>query len=588
MKKEIQNLSEEILKIEYKLNCYIPSTLWVSDLHGEGKKFARTIKGRFGMLYQTCREALPHFLPHKKLLYITHTIQKRVFSYDASIGMDTQDVVQCLVDILKYKLENKRINPFTEENIFTEAIQRLVANQKIPHIWYEEEWFNQKLVYHLSKTILEIFLDYLIVLGDVFDRGPQPDKIVRILQNNSVKNSMSLIFGNHDILWMGACAGNQSLIAEAMRITCRYDHLAFLDRMGIDYSLLQTFAQKTYPAETITGNFKAKDPSSRSMEKALSIIQFKLEEETINRHPEYKMESRLCLDGLSQMLQKKDIQNLRDTHFPTLNFDKPQELSKQEKEIVADLTKQFLSEEKLKHCIQIFFEKGRVYHIYNNILSIHALVPSNEKGEFESFLQFKGKALLDYIQKTISVVGENYLAGKSNKEADISLFFYLWCGPQSPFFGKDAMKTFERYFLKDKELHKEKKLFWEENVKQAHFQKRMKEEFLIDHVVYGHIPRDHKKGQSISSGDGFAINIDGGFAEAYLNRGHALVQTPKMLYGIILQTEGEPHKDNCVLEQIDIIKEYSHPLTASDTFLASILKEKKKILRQKLKQQEDS
>ena len=411
------------------------------------------------MLYQTCREALPHAFNHGKLLYITHTIQKRAFSYDAGVGMDTQDVVQCLVDILKYKLENKRNNPFTENNIFIEAIQRLVSSQKIPHIWYEEKWFSQKLVYHLSKIILEIFLDHLIVLGDVFDRGPQPDKIVRILQNKSVRNSMSLIFGNHDILWMGACAGNQSLIAESMRITFRYDHLAFLDRMGIDYSSLQKFAEKTYPAEMITGNYKAKNPSARSMEKALSIIQFKLEEETIKRHPEYKMESRLWLDKLAKKLKNKDTQDLNDTHFPTLNFNEPQELSKQEKEIISDLTKQFLTAKKLKQCIQIFFEKGCVYHIYNNILSIHALVPSTEKGEFDIFLKLKGKALLDYIQKIISVVGKNYLAGKTNKEADISLFFYLWCGSQSPFFGKDAMKTFERYFLKNKELHKEKKLF---------------------------------------------------------------------------------------------------------------------------------
>ena len=140
------------------------------------------------------------------------------------------------------------------------------------------------------------------------------------------------------------------------------------------------------------------------------------------------------------------------------------------------------------------------------------------------------------------------------------------------------MRTFVKIFcLKDKELHQEKKLFWEENVKQDHFQRKIKEEFQIEHVVHGHVPRDYKKGQRISSGDGFAINIDGGFAEAYLNRGHALVQTPKMLYGIILQTEGEPHKDDCVLEQIDIIEEYSHPLTASDTFLAGRLKEKKNI-----------
>ena len=162
------------------------------------------------------------------------------------------------------------------------------------------------------------------------------------------------------------------------------------------------------------------------------------------------------------------------------------------------------------------------------------MVPSTEDGSFDSFLGYSGKSLLDYVQKVIDEIGESYIQKKEQKEENLSLMFYLWCGAQSPFFGKSAMKTFERYFLEDKETHKEISLYWHENLQTPSFKQKLLDEFGVDRVVFGHTPRNFDKGKKIASEDGIAINIDGGFAKAYYGRGHALVQTPKQLYGVIL------------------------------------------------------
>jgi len=185
----------------------------------------------------------------------------------------------------------------------------------------------------------------LIVLGDVFDRGDEPDKIIRILSHPEHKKFVNFVWGNHDILWMGAAAGNRSLIAEALRISSRYDNLEFLKRIGIDTTNLQNFADKTYKKE-ITGKFKAKTMICKKMEKALVVIQFKLEEQTIKKYPEFEMENRLNLENLANMLKTKNTDSLNDTDFPTIDFKNPAKLTNEEKELIEKL---FL-EKKARKC----------------------------------------------------------------------------------------------------------------------------------------------------------------------------------------------------------------------------------------------
>ena len=274
----IDKLAHELLQLENELNSNIPTTLWISDLHGEGDRFKSILRGRFGMLYQTCREALPSTFSSDKIQYLVRIIRKKQYIRDDVVGMDMQDVILCLVQVLKYKLTNIRYRVseiFPPE--FSDTINRLLSGLPVPNPIFEEEIISLRLISHLSHSIRQVLLDRIQVLGDIFDRGPQPDKIIRILSSNAYRHMVDYIFGNHDILWMGAASGNRSLIAEAMRITCRYDHFAFMERLRFDTTHLAEFAERTYPITEITGNFKAKTNRGRAMEKALAVIQFKIE-----------------------------------------------------------------------------------------------------------------------------------------------------------------------------------------------------------------------------------------------------------------------------------------------------------------------
>jgi fructose-1,6-bisphosphatase-3 len=584
---EIDDLANKLLDLDLELNSNIPTTLWISDLHGEGDRFKAILRGRFGMLYQTCKEGLPNTFSSEKIQYLTKIIRKQHFFHDETIQMDMQDVILCLVEILKYKLTNIRSHGseiFRPE--FRDIISRLLAGLPVPDPIFEEKIISDRLISHLSHTIRQVLLDRIQVLGDVFDRGPQPDKILRILSSHFYRNGVDYVYGNHDILWMGAASGNRSLVAEALRITCRYDHFEFLDRLRIDTTKLAEFAERTYPDEKVTGNFKAKTSKGRSMEKCLALIQFKLEEQTIRDFPQYEMSARLWLDRLAEMLKTGNTDGLNDTHFPTLDLDTPGRLTDEEEEIINELTVQFTTNRRLKRLLHFLFTKGKTYHIHNNFLNIHALVPSTAEGEFEEFLGRKGKNLLTYIQDTISRVGENYIAGKVQKKEDQALFFYLWCGPKSPFFGKHAMKTLERYFLIDKETHVENSLFWKDNMQTRTFKKKMQEEFGVQRVIFGHTPVNYKKGVQMASEDGVAINVDGGFAAAYYNRGHSLVHTPHQLYGIILPTPDEIKEAERKLESapldIELIDEFRHPMKIRDTIAGKRMKVERDRIMQRL------
>lgn len=582
---EFDKLTNQLLQMDIDLNCNIPTTLWISDLHGEGDRFKSILRGRFGMLYQTCREGLPNTFSPNKTQYLVSIIRKKRFFHDDEIRMDRQDVIFCLIQVLRYKLTNIRYNIddiFQPE--FYDIINRLLSGSPVPDPIFEESIISERLIAHLSDAIRRVLLDRIQVLGDIFDRGAQPDKIIRILSSSYYRNMVDYVLGNHDILWLGAASGNKSLIAEAIRITCRYDHFEFMERLRFDTSKLAEFAMSTYPAAKVTGNFKAQTDMGKSMEKALAVIQFKIEEQTIRDFPDYDMQSRLWLDKLAEMLKTDNVSGLNDAHFPTLNLENPGQLTPEEQEVIDDLADQFKHNSKLKRLLTYFFTMGRTYSVLNNILNIHALVPSDAEGNFEEFLGRRGKVLLDFIQETIRRVGRNYLGDTPQDPKDQALFFYLWCGPKSPFFGKHAMKTFERYFLKDKKSHDERTLYWKQNLKTDTFKKKLQDEFGVQRVVFGHTPVDYLKGRQMASDDGIAINVDGGFAASYYNRGHALVHTPHQIYGIILPTPDEIKEAEKKLESapldIEIIDEFRQPMKKKDTVEGKVLKaERDKLMK---------
>jgi len=587
-KKDIDKLAHQLLEIESELNANIPTTLWISDLHGEGDKFKSILRGRFGVLYQTCKEALPNTFSSEKIQYLAKIIRKREYFLDQHNQMDRQDVILCLVQVLKYKLTNainRSYEIFLPE--FRDIISRLLAGLSVPDPIFEEEIISDRLISHLSHTIRQVLLDRIQILGDVFDRGAQPDKIIRIISSPAYRDMVDYVLGNHDILWMGAAAGTPSLVAEALRITCRYDHFELLERLRFDVQPLADFAVKTYDIDKVTGNFKAKTDKGRAMEKALAVIQFKLEEKLIGEYPQFKMENRLWLGRLCKMIKSGKTDGLNDTDFPTIDLDNPLQLTPEEEDLISNLIEQFQKNKYLKRLLKFFFTKGKTYSITNNFLNIHALVPSTQKGDFDEFLGRKGKNLLDFIQNSITRAGQNYLQETKQEPDDQALFFYLWCGPKSPFFGKHAMKTFERYFLHDKETHTERSLFWRDNMQTNEFKKKIQEEFGVERVVFGHTPVNYMKGKRMASDDGIAINVDGGFAAAYYNRGHSLVHTPHQIYGIILPTPDELKEAEENLEpapiDIELIDEFRHPMKVRDTIAGKELENRSREIMAKIR-----
>ncbi|OHD72428.1 MAG: fructose 1,6-bisphosphatase [Spirochaetes bacterium RBG_16_49_21] len=582
---EFHDIIKELTEIESELERNINTTMWISDPHGAGDRFTSILKGRFGLIWRTAQEALSKNFSNEKLDYLDQVIQKERYFTTEEFSLERQDVIAALVKIIRYKVEDiidfDLVRSSINKDLKT-VIENLILNFHVPNIIYENEIIADRVIAALAKIVKQVILGQLVVLGDVFDRGDEPDKILRILSSREIRPYVKFVWGNHDILWMGAAAGNKSLIAEALRISVRYDNLAFLERLGIDLEKLKAFAEKLYPVG-ITGLFKAKLEISKKMEKTLAMIQFKLEEKTIKQFPELGMESRLNLERLAGMMKRGEVEGLTDTHFPTFDPENPLELTAEETDVIDDLAKQFTSSLKIKELMKYLFEVGTLYHINNYILNIHALIPSTEDGKFDKLFGKRGRDLLDHIEKMVKNVGKRYREGATQDPFELAVMFYLWCGPKSPFFGKHAMKTFERYFLKDKATHKEKTLHWGENLKKKEFMDLIMDEFGAERIVYGHTPVDVMKGEKIASPDGRSINIDGGFSEAYLGRGHSLIYTPYSLYAIILPSLDEIREAKHANLKFEEIARFDKPKKVKDVYKGSELARRRDDLMKKLK-----
>ncbi len=579
----------ELSEIESRLEMNIDTTLWISDPHGAGERFVSILKGRFGLVWRTAYEALPKTFSNEKLEHLDRIIKKEKYIEAEDFHMERQDVISALVNIVRYKVQNMQDFDQIRSSFNRDVkplMENLILNFPVPNIVYENHMVADKVITSLSKIVKQVILGQIIVLGDVFDRGDEPDKILRILSQRDFKPFVKFVWGNHDILWMGAAAGNKSLIAEALRISVRYDNLDFLKRLGIDISKLTALSEKLYPGK-ISGNFKAKLEMSKKMEKTLAMIQFKLEEETIKKYPQLGMDSRLNLEHLAELIKTGQSSGLTDTHFPTLILDDPLKLTEEEADVINDLVDQFVKSKQIRRLMEYLFIEGKLYHINNYIMNIHALVPSTEDGNFEELYGKKGKELLDHIEITIKDIGSNYLEGKEQQPFQLAMMFYLWCGPKSPLFGKHAMKTFERYFYRDKATHKEKTLYWGKNIQNPDFISRLMDEFNVERIVFGHTPVDVSKGQKIATPDGRAINIDGGFSEAYLSRGHSLIQTPYSLYAIILPSPDEiidiRKKKEPSRLMFDMIDTFPEPKRVKDTYVGKLQMKRRDYLLEELK-----
>ena len=385
----------------------------------------------------------------------------------------------------------------------------------------------------LANLIQRLVVDHLHVIGDIFDRGPGAHIIMDHLMKH---HNVDFQWGNHDVVWMGAASGHEACIANVIRLSARYNNLAVLEEgYGINLIPLARFALDTYkddPCLCFSVHAKEEEQEREEIElnmkmhKAISIIQFKLEGQLINRRPEFNMEKRNLLDKINYetgiiTIEGKEYQ-LKDCNFPTVDPANPYELSPEEESLMRRLKKAFINCEKLQKHIRFLFAHGSLYLACNSNLLYHGCVPLNEDGSFRKVkigkYTYSGKALYDVLE---------YFARKGYYEQDNKedhyygqdILWYIWSNENSPVYGKEKMATFERYFLDDKQLQQEKKDYYYQLIENEEVVDHILEEFGLDpkssHIINGHMPVELKKGEPPIRCNGRVMIIDGGFSKAY-------------------------------------------------------------------------
>lgn len=560
--KNIQEVSEEIINLQAILNLPKGTELFLSDIHGEYEAFIHILNNGSGIIKNKIEDiykdsitekdrkelATVIYYPEEKL----NLVKKEVKKNNKNIE-EAQSEINEWYKIMLYRLiEVSRAvsSKYTRSKVrkalpkgFDYIIDELLHSQGEDR--NKENYYKQIIesiidlnradafIIAISNLIKRMAIDHLHIIGDIYDRGPGAPIIMDKLMEF---HSLDIQWGNHDILWMGAASGNEACIANVIRICSRYDNLATLEEgYGINIRPLSMFAVKTY-ANDDCKNFlpKAKEVSRYSnsdkiiiskIHKAISVIQFKLEGNLIKKHPEYKMKDRLFLDKINYekgtvLINGKEYV-MNDKNFPTIDPKNPYKLSTEEAEIVERLKNSFLHSEKLNAHVNFLYSKGHMYQNFNQNVLFHGCIPMLENGEFEQVeilgKKFKGKELMDHIEN----VAHKAFYGDSkgiNQEA-IDYMWYFWCGPKSPLFGKDKAATFERYFLAEKELHKENKNPYYSKVDDEKICNKILENFGADieegHIINGHIPVKVKDGESPVRAKGKLIVIDGGFSKAY-------------------------------------------------------------------------
>jgi len=388
----------------------------------------------------------------------------------------------------------------------------------------------------LANVIQRLIIDQLHLLGDIYDRGPGAHIIMDTLVNY---HRWDIQWGNHDMLWMGACAGNKACICNVIRLSLRYANLITLEEgYGINLVPLATFAMETYGDDPclefipkLSGGAKDIDEKTHRlaamMHKAIAIIQFKEEASIIERHPEWNMNDRALFNNIDYKKGEITIDGvaypLKSNMFPTIDTKHPNKLTEEEDLLMNKLVHSFLISEKLQKHIRLLLQHGSMYAVYNNNLLFHASLPLNDDGSLKEVevlpgQYYKGKELMETIEMLVRTAFQAD-ADTEEKTNAIDYFLYLWCGPNSPLFDKSKMATFERYFIEDKKTHKEEKGNYFKLRESEEIIDQILKEFDVEgenaHIINGHVPVHVANGENPIKANGKLMVIDGGFSQAY-------------------------------------------------------------------------
>lgn len=596
-------VSAEIINLQAILNLPKPTEHFLADLHGENEAFTHVLRNASGRIKRRVTElfsvdspmlaeGVTPLTPDEQRDFCTliyYPEQKLELLHQrraADVAFYTRTlynlILICRNFSAKYTRSKVRKSLPAEYAYIIEELLHERTDDANKHGYYEaiigaiiETRRADDFIASLCHVIQQLAIERLHILGDIFDRGPGAHHIMETLCRF---HHLDIQWGNHDILWMGAAAGNRCCIANVLRLSLRYGNSVVLeDGYGINLVPLATFALETYgddPCDLFMPHYlsRKKEPSERQrlldarMHKAIAVIAFKLESQLYARHPEWAMGHRDLINAVDFARDTVTIDGrehpLRDTEFPTIDPASPNRLTEREQELIESLRRSFRISERLQRHIALILSRGSMYKITNGNLLFHASVPLNADGSLKAVRvgdeSLSGRQLMDRIEQIVRTAYDSS-ADDAERDAARDYFWYLWSGPDSPLFDKGKMATFERYFVADKTTHEEPK---------GHYYLLRDDPKIIDsildhfgvtgsdrHVINGHVPVRAANGENPVKADGRLLVIDGGFAHAYHRTtgiaGYTLVYHSKGFY--LVQHEPFTSSTDAVLKDSDIV-----------------------------------
>ncbi|MGI6767260.1 MAG: fructose-1,6-bisphosphatase [Lentihominibacter sp.] len=547
----VKAATEEIVNLSAILALPKGTEYFFSDLHGEHEAFIHMLKSASGVIKDKIDDVFGPDLTSDEREALAALVYNATAEIKRRKVSETDFDKWCKIAITQLTLILKSVT-----NKYTQSKVRKRLPKQYAYIMDEllhaDSKFNmgeyytrivetlvefgeaEEFIIEMTDTISRLAVDKLHVIGDIWDRGAQPDKIMDYLMGF---HDVDFQWGNHDILWMGAATGNWACITNLLRININYNNFDMME-VGYGFNLrpLAIMAAEIYADDsceaflpkTIEANkFDPVDETlAAKMNKAISICQFKVEGQLIKAKPEYGLEHRLLLDKIDY--DKGTIKlpmgefPLRDTNFPTIDPEDPYRLSPEEEAMLYAIEPSFTHNDKLQAHIRFMFTRGALYTTVNGNLLFHGCIPMNEDGTFKECsvggMKLSGKAYMDFLDEQVREV---YFNPKPYEEIGRNgdLMWYLWLGPNSPLFGKDQMTTFERCFIADKITHKENTVPYYTLIDNRKVCEDIIVEFGLDPekgiILNGHVPVKIKDGESPVKGGGKLFIIDGGMSKAY-------------------------------------------------------------------------
>ena len=523
-----QAVCREIINLTAIINLPKGTEHFMSDIHGEYEAFLHIMNNCSGVIREKVRMLFSETLSVREQQEICTLIYypREVMNRKRNLHELSEDWYRLMLNYLlelaktvssKYTRSKVRRALPKEFGDIIDELLHFMPDEDDNQIRYHRQILDtiigiensEEFIIALADLIKRLAVDHLHIVGDIFDRGGDADKIMDLLMEY---HSLDIEWGNHDILWMGAACGNEASIATVVKNNMKYNNIQILESgYGISLRSLVLFGEQTYPELDVM----------EAAQKALSIILFKLEGQTILRHPEYNMEDRLLLDKIDYenktIVSEQVTYAMKDTNFPTVDKEHPYELTEEEQKVIQDLKFSFLNSHRLQRHMDFLFEKGCMYKRYNENLLYHGCIPLDGQGNFDGIEIdrniYMGKEYLDYAERVVREVRK----GEAGQDG-LDFMWYLWTGKKSPLCGRN-IKTFERTFIQDKTAWKEPT---DPYYKFYHTEKTcnmiLREFGLfspLSHIINGHTPVKTVEGEEPVRANGKLIVIDGGFSQAY-------------------------------------------------------------------------